>query len=183
MSDDHEKGSPTHSNIEKGSVDRFPVADHEKHHATIDDPRYHFDVHDLDRVQRRLKQRHVQMYVVHILFFIPAFINDSHTIGLQYVLHSRMNLRRYHPHLHFTDRRHNRNRSLPRFRRCSRRSWPSWRADWICSRRNCGIFVRLLSPMSSHPSFPLSSFSASPFVYPVRLPVPMLPKSWQSHPF
>ena len=23
--------------------------------------RFHFDVHDLDRVQRRLKQRHVQM--------------------------------------------------------------------------------------------------------------------------
>ncbi|KAJ7580196.1 general APC amino acid permease [Mycena floridula] len=27
------------------------------------DPRYHFDAHDLDRVQRRLKQRHVQMCI------------------------------------------------------------------------------------------------------------------------
>ena len=30
-------------------------------HATLTVYRYHFDVHDLDRVQRRLKQRHVQM--------------------------------------------------------------------------------------------------------------------------
>jgi len=30
--------------------------------ATAED-RYHFDQSDLDRVQRRLKQRHVQMFV------------------------------------------------------------------------------------------------------------------------
>ena len=30
----------------------------------VTDPRYHFDAIDLDRVQRRLKQRHVQMYVL-----------------------------------------------------------------------------------------------------------------------
>ncbi|CAE6483557.1 unnamed protein product [Rhizoctonia solani] len=29
-----------------------------------DDPRYHFDPHDLDQVQRRLKQRHVQMIAI-----------------------------------------------------------------------------------------------------------------------
>lgn len=28
------------------------------------DPRYHFDAADLDKVQRRLKQRHVQMIAV-----------------------------------------------------------------------------------------------------------------------
>lgn len=29
-----------------------------------DDDRYHFDAHDLDKVQRRLKQRHVQMIAI-----------------------------------------------------------------------------------------------------------------------
>jgi hypothetical protein len=29
----------------------------------VADERYHFDAGDLDRVQRKLKQRHVQMYV------------------------------------------------------------------------------------------------------------------------
>ena len=30
----------------------------------VEDERYHFDAADLDRVQRKLKQRHVQMWVV-----------------------------------------------------------------------------------------------------------------------
>lgn len=37
----------------------------------VTDERYHFDVADLDRVQRRLKQRHVQMSVlISILIFV-----------------------------------------------------------------------------------------------------------------
>jgi amino acid transporter len=36
-------------------------------HPTPPKNRYHFDQSDLDRVQRRLKQRHVQMFV---LFFL-----------------------------------------------------------------------------------------------------------------
>ena len=32
-------------------------------HIIPRDDRYHFDLSDLDRVQRRLKQRHVQMFV------------------------------------------------------------------------------------------------------------------------
>jgi len=32
-------------------------------YAVQADDRYHFDKSELDRVQRRLKQRHVQMYV------------------------------------------------------------------------------------------------------------------------
>ena len=47
------------SSLEKGSS-VSPTQDNFK----SADPRYHFDVHDLDRVQRRLKQRHVQMYVL-----------------------------------------------------------------------------------------------------------------------
>lgn len=44
--------------------------------AVVTDERYHFDVADLDRVQRRLKQRHVQMSVlIFILFFV---ITDSY---------------------------------------------------------------------------------------------------------
>ncbi|KAG8954100.1 hypothetical protein FRC00_006026, partial [Tulasnella sp. 408] len=32
--------------------------------APADDDRYRFDAHDLDKVQRRLKQRHVQMIAI-----------------------------------------------------------------------------------------------------------------------
>ena len=41
------------------------------------DDRYHFDQSDLDRVQRRLKQRHVQMFV---LFFL-AHMSIAHRVG------------------------------------------------------------------------------------------------------
>lgn len=41
---------------EKGAVPPYVVP--------ADDDRYHFDTHDLDRVQRRLKQRHVQMIAI-----------------------------------------------------------------------------------------------------------------------
>lgn len=37
------------------------------------DGRYHFDVHDLDQVQRKLKQRHVQMIAVSSLLLLPPF--------------------------------------------------------------------------------------------------------------
>ena len=46
------------SDVEGGS----PKAAPNVYLATTDD-RYHFDQSDLDRVQRRLKQRHVQMFV------------------------------------------------------------------------------------------------------------------------
>jgi len=38
-------------------------------YAVQADDRYHFDRSELDRVQRRLKQRHVQMYVSSIVFY------------------------------------------------------------------------------------------------------------------
>lgn len=40
--------------LEKGPIERIEPAD----------DRFHFDQSDLDRVQRRLKQRHVQMFVI-----------------------------------------------------------------------------------------------------------------------
>lgn len=50
-----EKADQT-SSVEKGVVHDYVVQDH--------DNRYHFDAADLDRVQRKLKQRHVQMIAV-----------------------------------------------------------------------------------------------------------------------
>lgn len=40
------------------------------------DGRYHFDVHDLDQVQRKLKQRHVQMIAVSSL--LPLLLLSPH---------------------------------------------------------------------------------------------------------
>ena len=47
------------------SLEKGPTELEHEHVASADD-RYHFNKSDLDRVQRRLKQRHVQMFV---LFF------------------------------------------------------------------------------------------------------------------
>ena len=54
---DPDYNSFNNKTLEKGPVE--PVADA--------DDRFHFNASDLDRVQRRLKQRHVQMFV---LFFL-----------------------------------------------------------------------------------------------------------------
>ncbi|KAI0794359.1 general amino acid permease 1 [Fomes fomentarius] len=58
MSETHEdKGKTDHtSSIEKGGVHDYVVQQ--------TDARYHFDVADLDRVQRKLNQRHVQMIAI-----------------------------------------------------------------------------------------------------------------------
>ena len=48
-------------------MDREKIVDKEnaisEHCDVVDNDRYHFDAADLDKVERRLKQRHVQMYV------------------------------------------------------------------------------------------------------------------------
>lgn len=44
--------------------------------TVVEDERYHFDAADLDRVQRRLKQRHVQMYVSQ--FSLPSTRTPVH---------------------------------------------------------------------------------------------------------
>ncbi len=55
---EHEYGEKPdqRSSIEKGTVHDYVVQQ--------TDNRYHFDAADLDRVQRKLKQRHVQMIAV-----------------------------------------------------------------------------------------------------------------------
>ena len=40
---------------------------HEHDYVVQADDQYHLDAHDLDRVQRKLKQRHVQMIAVSVL--------------------------------------------------------------------------------------------------------------------
>ncbi|KAG6826249.1 hypothetical protein H0H92_000573 [Tricholoma furcatifolium] len=67
---------------EKYAVDTTPVS------AAFEDvpssnPGYVFDVRDFDHVQRRLKQRHVQMYV--LLRRSLAFKPNSSLLGLQFV--------------------------------------------------------------------------------------------------
>lgn len=68
------------SSLEKGQPEDFVV--------TADD-RYRFDVHDLDQVQRRLKQRHVQMIAVSALSipllptFLPTSLRRSPALSVQ----------------------------------------------------------------------------------------------------
>lgn len=47
------------SSLEKGGLNDYVV-----HHNDADSRQFQFDAADLDRVQRRLKQRHVQMIAV-----------------------------------------------------------------------------------------------------------------------
>jgi amino acid transporter len=50
-----EKDEPSGASLENGIT---PTV-----HVARENDRYHFDQSELDRVQRRLKQRHVQMFV------------------------------------------------------------------------------------------------------------------------
>lgn len=80
------------------------------------DDKFHLDAHDLDRVQRRLKQRHVQMIAVcHIFLF-------SSRGGIQADCH--------------IDRWYHRYWSLPRFRVCFAWRRSSWCAHCLCPRRH-----------------------------------------------
>ena len=58
MSAEYEEKPDQTSSLEKGAVHDYVVQQ--------TDPRYHFDAADLDRVQRKLKQRHVQMIAVRL---------------------------------------------------------------------------------------------------------------------
>lgn len=64
----HGKNLPSNGSYEASLKD--DKVDSEKATAGVvvtADARYHFDAADLDRVQRRLKQRHVQMYACLLL--------------------------------------------------------------------------------------------------------------------
>ncbi|KAH8116357.1 general amino acid permease 1 [Phellopilus nigrolimitatus] len=51
-------------NSDKDSLEKGLGDDVTAHAAVVSDERYHFETADLDRVQRRLKQRHVQMIAI-----------------------------------------------------------------------------------------------------------------------
>ncbi|KDQ61937.1 hypothetical protein JAAARDRAFT_31430 [Jaapia argillacea MUCL 33604] len=59
------------SSLEKGP---------ETHYAAVADERYHFDAADLDRVQRKLKQRHVQMIAIAGTLGTGLFLGSGHAL-------------------------------------------------------------------------------------------------------
>ncbi|EJF64342.1 general amino acid permease 1 [Dichomitus squalens] len=60
------------SSLEKGAVHDYVVQQ--------TDDRYHFDAADLDRVQRRLKQRHVQMIAIAGTLGTGLFLGSGHSL-------------------------------------------------------------------------------------------------------
>ncbi|KAM5536471.1 hypothetical protein V8D89_009907 [Ganoderma adspersum] len=62
------------SSVEKGDVHDYVVQQ--------SDQRYHFDAADLDRVQRKLKQRHVQMIAIAGTLGTGLFLGSGHTLKL-----------------------------------------------------------------------------------------------------
>ncbi|RDB18585.1 putative proline-specific permease put4 [Hypsizygus marmoreus] len=63
------------------SVEKYvePEAIHDEHRASSN-PGYHLDVHDLDHVQRRLKQRHVQMIAIAGTIGTGLFLGSGHAL-------------------------------------------------------------------------------------------------------
>ncbi|KZT00581.1 general APC amino acid permease [Laetiporus sulphureus 93-53] len=66
---DHKTDS---SSVEKGGSGELAIQT---------DPRYHFDAIDLDRVQRRLKQRHVQMIAIAGTLGTGLFLGSGHALA------------------------------------------------------------------------------------------------------
>jgi len=103
------------------------------------DDRYHFDAADLDRVQRRLKQRHVQMYVPPHLYH--RIYCKALTLRLGSLL-VHLLLSRLCPSNSCPDCWYNRNWSLPRFRQSPQWCRPARCANRLRPRWNCRILVR-----------------------------------------
>ena len=53
---------------------------HEHDYVVQADDQYHLDAHDLDRVQRKLKQRHVQMIAVSVLSLASSRARKKHSV-------------------------------------------------------------------------------------------------------
>jgi hypothetical protein len=110
------------------------------------DDRYHFSQSDLDRVQRRLKQRHVQMFVYlppysyTIAFIYHSFVDYAGSLCVTvafYIVYQRMS----EPSSH-VDCGDDRDRFVPWLRISATRCRSSWRVARVCLGRNGGIFVR-----------------------------------------
>lgn len=61
------------------SVEKSPT---ELEQVASSEDRFHFNKSDLDRVQRRLKQRHVQMFVL----FFKTHMNVAHPVDISSVV-------------------------------------------------------------------------------------------------
>lgn len=76
MSYDEKRHAAPHREDDTASVEKGGVTSQTR----SVNKQYAFDPHDLDKVQRRLTQRHVQMYVVHIGF--ESILSSSPRTGL-----------------------------------------------------------------------------------------------------
>ncbi|OJT02950.1 Dicarboxylic amino acid permease [Trametes pubescens] len=72
QSKDYDDKHDQTSSVEKGVVHDYVVTDA--------DNRYHFDAADLDRVQRKLKQRHVQMIAIAGTLGTGLFLGSGHSL-------------------------------------------------------------------------------------------------------
>ncbi|EJD07463.1 general amino acid permease 1 [Fomitiporia mediterranea MF3/22] len=70
-----------HSNSDNVSLEKG-LGDATAHAAVVEDERYHFDAVDLDRVQRRLKQRHVQMIAIAGTLGTGLFLGSGQALHL-----------------------------------------------------------------------------------------------------
>jgi len=118
--------------------------------TSLEKDRYYFDQSDLDRVQRRLKQRHVQMFVplvclcVQNITLIPC--DRFHRIAVSVsclLLSVPISLSRC------ADCRHYRNGIIPWVRICVARCGTSGRTVGICLGWHGGVFVRTF-PIIGH---------------------------------
>ncbi|KAF9525951.1 general amino acid permease 1 [Crepidotus variabilis] len=71
---DYEKRDKQSDNFDPEKVVDEPIVAHAS-------PAFDFDVHDLDRVQRRLKQRHVQMIAIAGTIGTGLFLGSGHALG------------------------------------------------------------------------------------------------------
>ena len=143
---DPEKQENSNS-VEKARVaeDDLDIKSDNFRDAATTNPDSHFDAHDLDQVQRRLNQRHIQMYVSYVLHLNVQAISPSFLpLGSPYVqqtIHFEFSLRLTSP---LIDCRDHWNWLVPRIGSCFGHSWTSRCTNGICSCRDGSILVRLL---------------------------------------
>ena len=120
-------------------------------HPTPPKNRYHFDQSDLDRVQRRLKQRHVQMFVClsyafMVLYAYPCLISQDCRECLLPATASFVPMI-----LSRTDRGDYWNRFIPWVRICTTRCGTSGRIVGIRLGWHGGLFVRASTSIVGRP--------------------------------
>ena len=145
---DSQEKTDRSSSLEKGAVHDYVVQQ--------TDDRYHFDAADLDRVQRRLKQRHVQMIAVSPFF--RAHLTSPHmdVVRPRHALAPLPPLRRPLPRYKVVcstelDRWYTWHWSFLGFRSCPPSSWPARRAHRLRLRRHDRIRLPLRNRRDDRP--------------------------------